>query len=102
MEVSGKTWDVCFHFRLNPVTDTPNVKTNKIHELEEESHFWGYQLNETFSFQKKITRHKKKQESMVLSKEQNKSMQNISEDASVRLTRQRFFFFRQRFLRHLS
>lgn len=32
---------------------------------------------------KKITRHKKKQESMVLSKEQNKSMQDVSEDAKV-------------------
>ena len=34
-------------------------------------------------FKKKITRHKKKQESMVLSREQNKSMQNVSEDAKV-------------------
>lgn len=33
-------------------------------------------------FKKKITRHKKKQESMVLSK-QNKSMLNVSEDAKV-------------------
>ena len=76
--------------------DTPDVKTSKKHELEEESDFQGYQLNEPFSFQKTITRHKKKQKSMVLSKEQNKSMQNVSEDAKVS------DLIRQRFLRHLS
>ena len=39
LEVLGKTWEVCFHLRLNPVMDTPDVKTSKKHELEEESDF---------------------------------------------------------------
>lgn len=47
---------------------------------------WFLGLSITWNIQfskKKITRHKKKQESMVLSREQNKSMQNVSEDAKV-------------------
>lgn len=43
----------------------------------------SYMKHSVFKKKKKITRHKKKQESMVLSKEQNKSMQDVSEDAKI-------------------